>query len=45
MGLDGEETSSMKEGSDDEKSKHGEEGAVIAAPVTLATNPSAALLV
>lgn len=44
VGLDGEDSGSMKDGSDDEKSKHGEEGAVAAAP-PVAANPAAALLV
>jgi len=28
VGLDGEDSGSMKDGSDDEKSKHGEDGAI-----------------
>lgn len=44
VGLDGEDSGSMKDGTDDEKSKHGEEVVAVAAPQG-AANPAASLLV
>lgn len=45
VGLDGEDSGSMKEGSDDDKSKHGEDGVTSAKAPPSNANPAAALLV
>lgn len=47
VGLDGEDSGSMKDGTDDEKSKHGEDGAAATSAVAQppVNNQAAALLV